>query len=570
MKDGIKLLPLRVALTYLIAAGLWILFSDRLIALFFTEPEALLRAQTYKGLAFVLVTGTVLYFDLRTRMLALEKEKENTAQAQLALRQSELNYRNMIYYSPLAKFVNQEGKVVLVNPACVALFKAAAEEELLGKDPLELFAPEFHEMILKRMTALKQIGQSVETIEEKIRCLDGSLVPVAVSATLFPFGEKNAVHVILQDIRALVKARDKVEQQLAHLRGLRKIDQAILGSLDLDIIMSIILEQTREMLQVDAAAITLGDSEQVESAAFYYKGFSNAEAARNLMGDKQRLKQIIIQRKHLSMKDLEWDESSGSLLDKEGFTAYNGLPLTAKGQVKGALEVFQRGTTQADEDWLELMETLAGQAAIAADNIQVYDDLRRSLSEVTRAYDSTIVGWSRAMDLRDKETEGHTQRVTEQTLKLARTMGMDEGELVHVRRGALLHDMGKLGIPDSILLKADKLSEQEWEIMRQHPRYAFEMLAPVEYLRPALEIPYCHHEKWDGTGYPRGLKGEQIPLAARIFAVIDVWDALSSERPYRKAWLREKVIEHIRSLAGTHFDPRVVKAFLKMFAADNK
>jgi len=311
----------------------------------------------------------------------------------------------------------------------------------------------------------------------------------------------------------------------------------------------------------------------VESAAFYYKGFSNAEAARNLMGDKQRLKQIIIERKHLSAKDLEKDASfaqSSHLLKKEGFTAYHGLPLTAKGQVKGALEVFHGEALQADEDWLELMETLAGQAAIAADNIQVYDDLRRSLSEVTRAYDSTIVGWSRAMDLRDKETEGHTQRVTEQTLKLARAMGMDEGELVHVRRGALLHDMGKLGIPDSILLKPDKLSEQEWEIMRQHPRYAFEMLAPVEYLRPALEIPYCHHEKWDGTGYPRGLKGEQIPLAARIFAVIDVWDALSSERPYRKAWLREKVIEHIRSLAGTHFDPRVVKAFLKMFAADNK
>jgi len=413
----------------------------------------------------------------------------------------------------------------------------------------------------------------VETIEEKIRCLDGSLVPVAVSATLFPFGEKNAVHVILQDISALVKARDKVEQQLAHLRGLRKIDQAILGSLDLDIIMRIILDQTKDMLQVDAATINLSNPEALESAYVYHTGFSSAESAMRLTGDKQRLRQVISERKRLSAADLRQEASfaqSSSLLEKEGFRAYYGLPLTAKGQVKGALEVFHGEALQADEDWLELMETLAGQAAIAADNIQVYDDLRRSLSEVTRAYDSTIVGWSRAMDLRDKETEGHTQRVTEQTLKLARAMGMDESELVHVRRGALLHDMGKLGIPDSILLKADKLSEQEWEIMRQHPRFAFEMLAPVEYLRPALEIPYCHHEKWDGTGYPRGLKGEQIPLAARIFAVIDVWDALSSERPYRKAWPQEKVFEHIRSLSGTHFEPQVVEAFLGMFQPQEK
>jgi len=189
-------------------------------------------------------------------------------------------------------------------------------------------------------------------------------------------------------------------------------------------------------------------------------------------------------------------------------------------------------------------------------------DLQRLNVELALAYDTTLEGWSRALDLRDKETEGHSRRVTEMTVGLARAMGMSEGELVHVRRGALLHDIGKMGIPDSILLKPALLTEEQTEIMRRHPVYAYELLSPIDYLRPALDIPYCHHEQWDGTGYPRGLQGEQIPLAARIFAVVDVWDALRSHRPYRLGWPEDRAREHIRSLAGTHFDPKVVEVFL--------
>jgi len=210
------------------------------------------------------------------------------------------------------------------------------------------------------------------------------------------------------------------------------------------------------------------------------------------------------------------------------------------------------------------MEALAGQAAIAIDNATLFDDLQRSNVELALAYDTTLEGWSRALDLRDKETEGHTQRVAEMTLKLARAMGFSEDELVQVRRGALLHDIGKMGVPDAILLKPGKLTDEEWEIMRRHPVYAYKLLRPIAYLRPALDIPYFHHEKWDGTGYPRGLKGAQIPLAARLFAVVDVWDALRSDRPYRRGWPEEKVRDHIRSLAGTHFDPQVVEEFLSL------
>jgi HD-GYP domain-containing protein (c-di-GMP phosphodiesterase class II) len=186
--------------------------------------------------------------------------------------------------------------------------------------------------------------------------------------------------------------------------------------------------------------------------------------------------------------------------------------------------------------------------------------------ELEMAYDETLEGWSHALDLRDRETEGHTQRVAEMTVRISRTLNMSEEEIVQLRRGALLHDIGKMGVPDAILNKPASLTESEWSVMHKHPVLAYQLLYLIRYLRPAIDIPYCHHEKWDGSGYPRGLKGEEIPLSARIFAVVDVWDALCSDRPYRPAWPTEKAYQHILSLSGTHFDPRVVEAFVKTFS----
>ncbi|HXQ32642.1 MAG TPA: HD domain-containing phosphohydrolase, partial [Anaerolineales bacterium] len=249
---------------------------------------------------------------------------------------------------------------------------------------------------------------------------------------------------------------------------------------------------------------------------------------------------------------------------REDFVCYFGTPLIVKGKVEGVLEVFHRAPLHPYPDWLDFLNTLARQAGIAIENATLFENLEQSNRELSQAYDATIEGWSRALDLRDKETEGHTQRVTEMTIKLARRFGFNEEEVLHIRRGALLHDIGKMGVPDNILLKPDSLTEEEWIIMRKHTQYAYDLLKPIAFLRSALDIPSCHHEKWDGTGYPRGLKGEDIPLAARIFAVVDVYDALTSDRPYRQAWPKEKALEHIRSLAGLHFDPQVVDAFLKM------
>jgi putative nucleotidyltransferase with HDIG domain len=164
--------------------------------------------------------------------------------------------------------------------------------------------------------------------------------------------------------------------------------------------------------------------------------------------------------------------------------------------------------------------------------------------------------------LRDKETEGHTQRVTELTLELANEFGFNAEELNHIRRGCLLHDIGKLGVPDRILFKETALEPEEWMLMKEHPLHALEMLRPIHYLQQALDIPLNHHEKWDGSGYPHGLKEEEIPLAARLFAVVDVWDAITSDRSYRPAWSDEKALEFIKAESGKHFDPKVVEKFI--------
>jgi putative nucleotidyltransferase with HDIG domain len=256
---------------------------------------------------------------------------------------------------------------------------------------------------------------------------------------------------------------------------------------------------------------------------------------------------------------------------REGFTAYLGMPLIAKGMLRGVLEVFQRDPQTAppwDDGWMAYFETMAGQAAIAIESAQLFEHLQRSNEELARANDATIEGWSRALELRDGETEGHTQRVAELAVRLARRMGQSDERLTHLRRGAILHDIGKMGISDVIFRKSGPLTPEEWEVMRKHPVYAYEWLSPVTYLRQALDIPYCHHEKWDGTGYPRGLAGENIPLAARIFAIVDVWDALLSDRPYRQAWSQAEVVAHIRQESGKHFDPQVVTAFLDLVTSE--
>ncbi len=361
---------------------------------------------------------------------------------------------------------------------------------------------------------------------------------------------------------------DQTERRLRRLAALRAVDMAISASIDMRVTLSVILDQVTSQLEVDAGDILILNTQTQSLTYSAGRGFHSLPSQQPYLLLGQGFAGIAaLERRVVSIPRLEesQDKYAHSLrTGVEQFTSYFAAPLVAKGQVRGVLELFSRTPIDPDPEWLEYLETMASQAAIAIDNSVLFDDLQRSNTDLIMAYDATIEGWARTLELRDQETLGHTERVTDITVRLARMLGVREAMLVQVRRGALMHDIGKMAIPDSILLKPGPLTPEEWQVMRQHPQYAYNLLSPIAYLRPALEIPYSHHERWDGSGYTRGLKEEEIPLAARVFAVVDVWDALRSNRPYREAWPEEKVLAYLRSESGKQFDPSVVDAFLRI------
>jgi len=359
---------------------------------------------------------------------------------------------------------------------------------------------------------------------------------------------------------------EQTERHLQRLTALRAIDLAITSSLDVRLTLNILISQIISQLNIDAADVLLFSPTSLHLEHAASRGFSTGflKSVRLRLG-KSHAGRAAHERVQVFIPDLQTqDPAFFQELKRNGenFTSYLGQPLIAKGQVKGVLEVFQRSRLNPTPDWLDFLEAVSTQAAIAIDNADMFDTLQKANTDLTTAYDATIEGWSRALELRDRETQGHTQRVTRVTLRLAELVGIEGEDLVNVRRGVLLHDIGKMAIPDRILLKPGPLTSPEWDIMRQHPRYAYEMLSPIPYLRASIDIPYSHHERWDGSGYPRGLKGSEIPLPARIFAVVDVWDALISNRPYRQAWTKEKVIRYLRSQAGKRLDPEIVVFFI--------
>ncbi|KPL77259.1 hypothetical protein ADN00_08960 [Ornatilinea apprima] len=376
----------------------------------------------------------------------------------------------------------------------------------------------------------------------------------------------NSAAAFMANILQRETLREDTQQQLDRLATLRAIDQVLASGVDIKIIFKLILEHVTRQLNADAAAFHLFNPYTLRLQFAEGRGFRTRmiESTNEMLGEGV-LGAVAFEQKTIGLVHLsETNFVRYDMALREGFVSYYGTPMIVKGQIKGVLEVYHRSPLDASREWLDFMEMLAGQTAIAIDNSQLFEGLQRSNLELSLAYDATIEGWSRAMDLRDEETEGHTERVTELTLQLARLVGVSEEDIIHIRRGALLHDMGKLGVPDRILLKPAALDEEEWKIMRQHPLYAYNWLSRISYLVPALDIPYSHHERWDGSGYPRGLKGREIPLAARIFAVVDVWDALSNDRPYRSAWPQDEVMRYLQDNAGVLFDPDVVRIFLDM------
>lgn len=427
----------------------------------------------------------------------------------------------------------------------------------------DAFSAELKEKFERALHTVRQTGhvntlQYSLLISNRVRWFDARMVPISKSQVMFT----------ARDITECKETENKLLQQMQQFSALRSIDLAIASGLDLNLLLSMLLDQVTALLRIDAVSILLlnAQTNMLEFAAG--KGFySNSLQHTHLKFGEGNAGRVAVERKVINVPDLtqngtEFNRSPH--FTHEHFITYYGVPLIAKGRVLGVLEMFHRSPLNPDDDWLDFLIMISGQAAIAIDSGLMFKEVQRSNLELNLAYDATIEGLSRAMDLRDRKTEEHARRVTETTIGLAIRLGVGGGDLVHIRRGAILHDIGKVAIPDEILFKPGPLVEAEWEIMRRHPSIAVDLLSPVAYLAPALDIPHWHHEKWDGSGYPDQLHGNNIPFPARLFALVDVYDALISDRPYRAAWSKRDAIQYIESQSGKHFDPKIVPEFLDL------
>ncbi|MCX6078818.1 MAG: PAS domain S-box protein [Chloroflexi bacterium] len=346
--------------------------------------------------------------------------------------------------------------------------------------------------------------------------------------------------------------------------NLRQATAALSTSLDLDHVLESILTSLKQVVPYDSASVFLLDGDHLhivivdgieDTAELYKKTFPSTDPL---------FQEVKTRRLPIILADASSDPRYRGWGSTSRVRGWMSVPLITRGEVIGYITLDNYTDAVYSQEAGTMAQSFAHQAAAAIENARLFKEIQISLEELNQAYESTIEGWSKAMDLRDKETEGHTLRVTDITMKLAEALGLEGELLVHIRRGALLHDIGKMGVPDRILLKPDSLSDDELIIMRRHPKYAYDMLSPIAYLHPALDIPYCHHERWDGKGYPRGLQGKQIPLAARLFSVVDVWDALTSDRPYRPAWSHKEALGYIKALSGVQFEPEIVEKFTQL------
>jgi len=508
------------------------------------------------------LSGNVIGF------VAVNRDITDRKEAEKELRESEDKFKYIFDYSVIGNSITTlKGELSPNRSLCEILGYTC--EELRGKNWREFTHPEDIALNEREVLSILAGEKDSARLTKRFIHKNGSIVWTVLSTALRRDEHGQPLYFITSviDITELKKAEEQTRVQLERLTALKNIDLAITSSFDMRLSLNTVLMQVIDQLDVDAADILIFNPQLNELKCEAASGFRKTSVlGMSIPIGAGHVGRVLLNKRLVYIPDIRKSEEPfirKNMLDSEGFLAYFAVPLSAKGKVKGVLELFNRQPIEPDADWLNFLETLATQAAIAIDDIQMFEHLENSNLELSLAYDATIEGWSRAMDLRDKETEGHTQRVTEKTLKLASHFGLANEDLKHIRWGSLLHDVGKIGVPDGILHKPIPLNDDDWRVIRNHPIFAYEMLAPIHYLQKALVIPYCHHEKWDGSGYPRGLKEEQIPLEARIFSVVDVWDALTSDRPYRSAWSPEKTLDYIRKEAGHQFDPKVVEAFLE-------
>ncbi|MGZ9233965.1 MAG: HD domain-containing phosphohydrolase [Anaerolineales bacterium] len=532
----------------------------------FRELEARIQEQT---------------FDLSKANALLQAEITERKLTEEVLEKSEKRFRALVENSlEEVSLIGADGTLIYESPTTRRPL-GYPPGSFVGRNLFELLHPEDRDSAIKILEQVISEPGGHREIVLRLRHQNGSwLWMESIVHNLLAEPAVKAVVVNYRDVTERKQTEEAVRARTDELETLYELSRALAEVNEVDEVLDLVNRRTVESVHTTFARIALLEGNEFVTRSAYpirvldHDLFVGSRKPIRTMPYCQRVLEqdqpVIL---HSSNPEISKVESAALLLDLTHTLCL--IPLRVRdvalrsSRSLGLLMVGEARNEDREpftQEKMRLIRSIGDLAAIAIENTRLFRDLERSNTELSHAYEATIAGWSAALDLRDKETEGHTQRVTEMTLWLAKRMGFSEQELIQVRRGALLHDIGKMGIPDRILLKPDKLTDDEWEVMRLHPTFALQMLKPITYLRLALDIPYCHHEKWDGTGYPRKLSGENIPLAARIFAIVDVYDALTSDRPYRASWSKEKTLQHIRQLSGSHFDPRVVEAFLEMIS----
>jgi PAS domain S-box-containing protein/putative nucleotidyltransferase with HDIG domain len=491
-------------------------------------------------------------------LIAYVRDITEQKQAARVIIESEEKFRALAENSAAGIFIHSGGKNIYVNPMWTTITEYSTLDLLLKK-PIDLMDPILPRREKEKLAARLKGENLPDRFEYNIVARSGEKRVIDLNLTSIKFEDKDAVMGTAIDITNR-KQREHELEVIAQMSEALRINLSQVSVLDTTI------SKIGEILSLDGAYIALVDKPNQEILLKKSFGIWKPIEGTTLPMDQGLGGHIVStglpyinhqpqKDPYISRTDLVTDLASIA-----------GVPLIMNGETIGSLVIGAK--QRLTENDVRLLKAIGDFAASALHRADLFENSSRQASELKQAYNSTLEGWALALELRDKETQGHSVRIANLTLKLARRMGIPDSEMENIRRGALLHDIGKLGVPDTILLKHSSLTADEWAVMQKHPMYAFEMLSQLKDFKNSIDIPFCHHEWWDGSGYPRGLEGTAIPLAARIFCIVDVWDALTSNRPYRDAWKKNEALAHIINQAGTHFDPDVVNEFIQMIVEE--
>ena len=509
-----------------------------------------------------------------------------------SLRKSEEYFKTIVSTAPdVILHIDREGKIQDINRIPWYL----SGRKVVGETPLDFIEEKYHQDYLSTFEHVMDTGEIV-TFEFQLVSADGQRV--WCEANIGPVkrnGIVDGVSLVSRDVTKRMAYIEEIEDQRNELNLLFELGKKINATLNIHEVYDHLLDQVSRVMDCKQFSVSsfshndklirceyfVYDNQQIDVSSF-------PPIPLNPEG-KGTQSRVIVSGKAMLLNDYQayirtskkkfLVTDDGDVINEEEKPEDDDdvqrsaiiAPMIFKGDTVGVIQVMSNNINAYNALHLRMIETACTQLAVASNNAMLYRQAQDEINEriiaqrkLQESYDSTLMGWVSALERREKETAGHSKRVTELTLRFAEKLNIPEGQRIHMWRGALLHDVGKLVIPDSILLKQGSLNEEEWEIMKMHGEYAYEWLSSIDYLKPVLDIPRYHHERWDGTGYPKGMKGEEIPLAARMFTLIDQYDALTSDRPYRKAWRKKRVLRYFQEESGKIFDPILVDVFIEM------